>query len=161
MSNDSGGLQTRKARNEDAELDITPMIDITFLLLAFFVVASKMDPTVAVALPPAEQGESTPEKNCIVLVVTRSETDKNEVSVFKGRSKAPNTMVPIGDPIDMEADIATYVESEISSRPEVRVILIKAEGDVKTGQVELVKRGIAGSELAEDREIHIGVEDSN
>ena len=33
----------RKRRFDDAEMDITPMIDITFLLLIFFLVASKMD----------------------------------------------------------------------------------------------------------------------
>ncbi|MEM7455781.1 MAG: biopolymer transporter ExbD [Planctomycetota bacterium] len=158
MSDQSGGILPRKVKNEDADLDITPMIDITFLLLAFFVVVSKMDPTLAIVLPAAEQGEATPEKNCVVLVV-RQGAGEGEVEIFKGRDA--KTKVPDGEPIDMESDIAQYVEEELSRRPQVRVVLIKAEPEVKTGQVELVKRGIAGSELAADREIHIGVEDSN
>ena len=48
-----------KPRREmgDDELDITPMIDIVFLLLAFFVVVSKMDPKPAVDLPIAKYGK--------------------------------------------------------------------------------------------------------
>ena len=36
---------------EDAEMDITPMIEITFLLLIFFLVASKMDSPASGELP--------------------------------------------------------------------------------------------------------------
>ena len=39
---------------EDTEMDITPMIDITFLLLIFFIVSSKMDPSANVPLPAAK-----------------------------------------------------------------------------------------------------------
>ena len=41
---DDSFVMPRRKRDDD-EMDITPMIDITFLLLIFFVVASKMDPT--------------------------------------------------------------------------------------------------------------------
>ena len=44
-------FQPPKKKREESELDITPMIDITFLLLAFFVVVSKMDPTLAIPVP--------------------------------------------------------------------------------------------------------------
>ncbi|MCP4817216.1 MAG: biopolymer transporter ExbD, partial [Planctomycetaceae bacterium] len=40
-----------RRREEDVEMDITPMIDVTFLLLIFFLVASKMSADQAVALP--------------------------------------------------------------------------------------------------------------
>ena len=44
-----------RAKREDEEMDITPMIDITFLLLIFFVVASKMDPSQTGNIPDAEE----------------------------------------------------------------------------------------------------------
>ena len=71
MNKTAEGISLRKTKTEDAELDITPMIDITFLLLAFFVMVSKMDPTTAVDLPKAQYGFTVPEKNCVVFVVTR------------------------------------------------------------------------------------------
>ena len=63
MKNDTGIELPKKERNpDDGELDITPMIDVTFLLLAFFVVVSKMDPSASVALPIASYGQSVQEK---------------------------------------------------------------------------------------------------
>ena len=59
----------------------------------------------------------------------------------------------------MESAVADYVEQELSARPQVTAILIKAEGDVKTRAVEMVKRGISGSELGREREIYVGVEE--
>jgi len=51
--------ETLKPRRqlEDTEMDITPMIDVTFLLLIFFIVASKMDESANVPLPPAAPGK--------------------------------------------------------------------------------------------------------
>ena len=74
MSKPAEEIKLRKTIREDAELDITPMIDVVFLLLAFFVVVSKMDPTTAVDLPKAQYGFAVPEKNCVVFVVTQGAT---------------------------------------------------------------------------------------
>ncbi len=56
----SGGMKKKKA--EEADLDITPMIDVTFLLLIFFMVASKMDP----------QKQANVRRRCMVPVSTRT-----------------------------------------------------------------------------------------
>ena len=52
----SGPVLTRRRIKQETELDITPMIDITFLLLIFFLVASTPDLQVEVKLPPARHG---------------------------------------------------------------------------------------------------------
>ena len=69
-------LKKRKENPEDGELDITPMIDITFLLLAFFVIASKMDPQASVDLPKASFGQSVQDKECVVLIIAKDESGK-------------------------------------------------------------------------------------
>lgn len=153
------GFALKKKKRESAELDITPMIDITFLLLAFFVVVSKMNPQVPVALPLATYGESVPEKNCVMLIAVVSVNDPKEADIFKGRSREEGDRVQATAPIDQESEIAAFVEDQLSLRPQVQAILIKAEGDVKTGLIELIKRGIAGSELALTRQIYIAVEE--
>lgn len=152
------GIKPRKSKQEEAELDITPMIDITFLLLAFFVVVSKMDPTTAVDLPEASYGLAIPEKNCVVFVVTTGATPEDAM-IYKGRGKDDAALIPDGDPVERESMVADYVDEELRARPEVTSILIKAEGDVRTGAVELVKRGIGGSELGKERDIYVGVEE--
>ena len=42
---DDDGRFRRRKSNTEMELDITPMIDVTFLLLIFFMVASTMQAT--------------------------------------------------------------------------------------------------------------------
>jgi len=151
-------LPKRKRNPDDGELDITPMIDVTFLLLAFFVVVSNMDPQKAMDLPPASYGDSVPDKNCVTLVVTSDESGEGFV-IYKGRAMDEKSIVPAGDPDDIEAAIGDYVEDQLSKFPTLEYVMIKAEGDVTTGTVEMVKRGVAQSGLAANRELQIGVED--
>ena len=158
-SDDDFDIRPKKKRREDPDLDITPMIDITFLLLAFFVMVSKMDPQMAVKLPEAKFGSNIPEKNCVVLVVIPSENDESVFQIFKGRSKDEADLVTGVEDTDKELEIADFVESEFSKRPTLEAVLIKGEGTVKTGIIEVVKRGVGKSELARTRKLYVGVED--
>src|ERR1700759_870543 len=53
---DEPPIKRRKAQVEDTEMDITPMIDCTFLLLIFFTVTSSPDAQTALNLAPAKHG---------------------------------------------------------------------------------------------------------
>ncbi len=152
-------LPKRKRNPDDGELDITPMIDVTFLLLAFFVVVSRMDPQAAVALPLASYGDSVQDKEAVTLIVILDKDTGEKVEIYKGRTMRDDTRVPVGDEEFQEENIGEYVENELSSHPTKNAILIKAEGQVKTGMVEMVKRGIAQSELAKSRKIFVGIEE--
>ena len=156
-SQETNEVLPRRKPDEDADLDITPMIDITFLLLAFFVMVSKMDPQLPVNLPQALNGDVVPEKNCVVLVVLKGEGD-DDYTIFKGRTKSGSDAVVGDNPIEQEEQIAQYVEDTLSRNPKIQAILIKAEGDVKAGAVETVKRGVAGSELGLTRRLYVAVE---
>jgi biopolymer transport protein ExbD len=149
----------RKHKQEEAELDITPMIDITFLLLSFFVVASKMDPSAAVEVPKAQFGVTVSEKNCVVVIVTEGETP-DIAKIFRGRSTEEKDRFADADSTVMEDAIGLYVEGELSKRPNVEGILVKAAGGVKTGIVEMVKRGVFNSEMAKTQPLYVGVEES-
>lgn len=151
-------LPKRKRNSDDGELDVTPMIDVTFLLLAFFVVVSRMDPQAAVALPMASYGDSIQDKEAVTLIVVLDPDDSEVVRIYKGRSMSDESLVSEGDEESQRDEIAEYVESELSNYPTKTSILIKAEGQVKTGMVELVKRGVAQSELALTRKVYVGIE---
>jgi biopolymer transport protein TolR len=160
MSKETGvELPKRKRNPEEGELDITPMIDVTFLLLAFFVVVSKMDPQAAVALPVASYGDSVSEKSAVIMIVTPDESG-NGYYIFKGRSKDEDIKVQSTEEDVQETEIGEYIENELSAFPEKDSSIIKAEGDVKTLAVEVCKRGIAQSTLAESRTIYVGVEEA-
>ncbi len=60
--------------------------------------------------------------------------------------------------MEQEEQIAEYVEQTLSRNPVIQTILIKAEGEVTTGAVETVKRGVAGSELGLTRKLYVAVE---
>jgi len=149
-------LPKPKRDPSDGELDITPMIDITFLLLAFFVVVSRMDPQASVVLPQAAFPESVSEKSAVALIIV---DDGDEGIIYKGRTMDEQSIVRKQEPSAMEADIGEYVEKEFSANPTKDTILIKAEGEVKTRVVELVKKGIALSELAENKKLYVGVKE--
>ena len=151
-------ISARRTRTEEADLDITPMIDITFLLLAFFVVVSKMDAQIPVTMPKATSASTIAEENCVVLVVT-TDSPGGEAKIFKGQSADSSTMVTAQSTIDKEAEIGEYVENEISNRPTVDAILIKGDGNVRAGDIEMIKRGVASSDLALTRRVFFGVEE--
>lgn len=151
-------LKKRKQNPDDGELDITPMIDITFLLLAFFVVVSKMDPQQAVDLPRATFGVSVQDKDSVVVIVGKAE-GAAENQIFLGRSKEATIAVTATDPDDIEEAVAEYIQAELSANPEKDAVMIKAEGDVKVGLVETVRKGIAKAELSESRKLYAGIKE--
>jgi biopolymer transport protein TolR len=59
-----------KRRVNDADLDITPMIDVTFLLLIFFMVASTMQPRPDLNMPAARSGQGADLKDAVVFFIT-------------------------------------------------------------------------------------------
>ncbi len=159
-SADTIELPKRKRNADDGELDVTPMIDVTFLLLAFFVVVSKMDPQASVPLPTASYGVSISDKECVTIIVTVDDSGK-ESNIFLGTGMKKEELVPPGEEDDRKQFITDYVERELTDNPSKNAVLIKAAGDCKTGMVEMVKQGVANSTLAtaEGRKVYVGIEE--
>lgn len=65
---------SRKSRRVAVDLDITPLIDVVFLLLIFFLVTSTFSKTedaeIPINLPSAASGEAITETQKIVLFIT-------------------------------------------------------------------------------------------
>ena len=170
---DTMELPKRKRNPDDGELDVTPMIDVTFLLLAFFVVVSKMDPQASVPLPKASYGVAISDKECVTLIMafgefegtsfvkvgSDDETKNMKPKIFLGTKMAQDSAVPDIDEDDQKQLIGEYVEKELTEYPSKKFVLIKAAGNCKTGMVELVKKGVSESTLAVEREIYVGIEE--
>ena len=127
------------------------MIDITFLLLIFFLVASKMSRTEQIALPTAVQGSSIVEKDSTILIVKRGSGDVAAVTRPGGN--------PFSVDIEQqEAEIAEYIAQGLDQGK--TEVIIKSEGSVRYGEVDRIKKAVSQS-LDEGTLIHIAVKQQN
>ncbi|MEM7473754.1 MAG: biopolymer transporter ExbD [Planctomycetota bacterium] len=141
-------LNARPADNDD-EMDITPMIDITFLLLIFFLVSSKMNAEQAVELPKARHGGVIAGKEAVIILVRRGTGDEAEVLKDDGS--------PFSSDIEQQnAEIAEYVQTGIDAGK--KHVIVRAEANVRHGEIDRVSGAISEAEAMEEGEtIHIAV----
>ena len=106
----------QKDIGDDLELDMSPMIDMVFLLLIFFIVASQViDEKPKVTIPTAAYGK-VPEDTTGRLMISVTKDEK----YFLGSDPQPKTIEEVKD----------RIEQEINADPELR-ILIRSDGDTK------------------------------
>jgi biopolymer transport protein ExbD len=97
----------------DPDLPITPMLDMSFQLLAFFIMTFKPAPTegqIAMQLPPPEQGggvgiPGVGEDKPVKYIVTVVPTDTGTIGNMKIREDGTAT-----DAKDLGSDVKTYFE---------------------------------------------------
>ena len=105
----------KQTSDDDLELDMSPMIDMVFLLLIFFIVVSQViDEKPRVEIPDATHAK-VPEDTTGRFMITV----KRDESLYLG-----------SDPISKEIDdVKERIETEINANPRLR-ILIRADGSV-------------------------------
>ncbi len=138
-----------KKREFDGEFDITPMIDVVLLLLIFFIVTARMEPTIVAELPKAKNGDVAAGEEGVVINVKQSAQGIAEVI-------RANNVAFSADPELMASEIAEYVRNGIENEQR-KFVLIRGEPSVKTRDMTRVR--IAASEgLGEDQQILIAVQ---
>ena len=106
----------QKDLGDDIELDMSPMIDMVFLLLIFFIIASQViDEKPEVSIPPAAFGK-VPEDTTGRLMISVTKDEK----YFIGSDPRAKTIEQVKEQIELA----------INADPELR-ILIRADGDTK------------------------------
>jgi len=133
----------------DDEMDITPMIDMTFLLLIFFILTSKMTAEPTYPLPAAKNGNSVSVKKCIVITVRAG----NGATAIVSRADAT---VFSDDPEQQAAEIGEYIQLGLNTQKSE--VLIRAEGAVRNGEISRLKDAVSES-LEEGQMINFGVLD--
>lgn len=81
----------RKRGGDDFELDITPMIDVTFLLLIFFMVASTMQPSAGATTPAAVHGDRVDSSYTVTFFVT-APSSPGETPIIRDVENNPRTV---------------------------------------------------------------------
>jgi biopolymer transport protein ExbD len=138
LSADPEVLTLRRKVVEENEMDITPMIDITFLLLIFFVVTSKLDDDVKIPLPPAKYASKISTKDAIVLSVVNVEGELPVV--YKGEGVVEKERILASAALEQDEQIAEYVEDELAGSPNKLGVLIQADKALKTREVQRIAR---------------------
>lgn len=132
LANSASSLTRRKSRAGEGDLDITPMIDVTFLLLIFFMVTSTMKATPDKDIPAAESGTPATVNDMLQLTILNSASS------------------PEGGTIMLEDRILTRDELQMRLIDEARGgavrIMIYAERDVKNGFVGDVEDAVKSVE---------------
>ncbi len=146
---EDGPVSFRRPVRETPEMDITPLIDMTFLLLIFFLVCTTAALEGAVELPPARYGTAVGPADAVVITIADRPGAKLP-AVYLGDGKKG---APLPDSIDaQEAAIIEAVEE--GARRGKSLVLIKAERTVKEGEV--VRVALAASQVPGMR-LHIAV----
>jgi biopolymer transport protein ExbD len=122
---------------DEIEMDITPMIDITFLLLIFFIVASKLDEGASVQLPKAKHGTSVAMKSSAVITVAQA---GDQALVYCGEGKSDETLIKSTDPDDQEEALVAYLEEQMAAGK--LEVIIMAEKGVRHGDVARVSKAV-------------------
>jgi biopolymer transport protein TolR len=125
------------------ELDLTPMIDATFMLLAFFMVSSSMEAASPLQLPSANAGKSKGLKNAAVVTVFYA-NDHPEIYLTDGRK--------IGSPATL-AEVTDFIRQGVAEQK--TTVVIKADKSTPSGFVEEVARAAAEVEGVQD--FYVGV----
>lgn len=134
---------------EDAEMDITPMIDCVFLLLIFFIVCSVMDKQSPIELAKARHGKAVGERESIIISVGAGGIDEAPVYLADGTD---------GDPLSGTEDqqreaIRAAIEKERQEEGK-NDVMIKADRNVAHRDVARVIKAVS---KVEGVNIHLAV----
>lgn len=144
-ADESISFAKRGKRREDPEMDITPMIDITFLLLIFFLVASRLTEEAYVELPKAENGVAVSNDSSLVVTLTKGSGDNASIYLGDGAYEATKLTMPGLE--DQQSELEKYIEQGLSVGSKQQ-LLIKAEEGVRHRDVARVARAAGGAETS-------------
>ena len=133
-------IQLRRRPLAESELDITPMIDLTFLLLIFFLVTSVPDVQKKLDLPPARHGVAVNPREALIISVTGADDQAPTIYLGDGRAGPPIT----GTEAQQSAAIQEAVRAAVADGK--TAVLIKAERGVLHREVARI--GAAASSAA-------------
>lgn len=133
VGEDSRPIVRRRRIQEELGLDITPMIDMTFLLLIFFLVASTPDDQARIYLPKARHGGGVSAHSSVFFTIAQG--GFNTAAVYQSDRKKADQLLP-DDPQQQNNSIEDAVAAAVG---EGRTnVVIKAEKGVPYREVARV-----------------------
>ncbi|GIX03118.1 MAG: biopolymer transporter ExbD [Planctomycetaceae bacterium] len=137
----------KKRRSMDGEVDITPMIDCTFLLLIFFMVTSTMQGGKELDLPAAVNSLGVNTEGAAIITIYAPDAEQPPKIIVENFDTKQNTEVDL-------TGAKTFIAQAVANGRQK--IVVKAEGDVPHRVVDEVARLVGEVEGAE---FYVGVSD--
>jgi len=118
----------KKKRRIGISIDMTPMVDVAFLLLIFFMLTTQMKPPESdkITLPESNSEAKSPESDVITISVTKSSSVK--VQWRQGGKDVTRSV----DPGNVTSDMLQVLSSARSANPSARMI-VKMDKDAQYG----------------------------
>lgn len=125
----------RQRPPDEGDIDFTPMIDMTFLLLIFFLLTFKTETPGEFKLPKAQYGRSAVVKDSVIITV--AEGPEKAASIFKGDGIKVQDRLKAENQEDQEEELMAYIEEGLS-KDNKHLVLIKASKGVRHRDVARV-----------------------
>ena len=134
----------KKKRRIGISIDMTPMVDVAFLLLIFFMTTTQFQPPEKdkIDLPKSNSEAKSPESDVITIAVTKAPLIK---VVYKQRGAGGIEEVTLElNPATLETDLGPALQRARAANPMARVV-VKMDKDAHYG---VVADMVAGLQLA-------------
>lgn len=124
-----------KMRRIGISIDMTPMVDVAFLLLIFFMTTTQFRPPEKdkITLPESNSEAKSPESDIITISVTAPKPENNNVSVVRVTYRQSGEEVDRVVPPDLvKTDLGPLLSTARAANPKARV-LVKMDRDAQFG----------------------------
>jgi biopolymer transport protein ExbD len=120
----------KKKRRIGVRIDMTPMVDIAFLLLTFFMLTTTMakPQTMEINLPPGDSNVEVAESNLLTLRVTPHEIDT--ISVYWNIGIEKPTRIEAKTRTERIRALGKLLDERIKANPKL-ITLIKVDGKAR------------------------------
>ena len=125
-----------REKKKELDFDITPMIDVVFLLLIFFMVSSTMQTPAPADAPPARNGQGLPTDGAIRLALLPEKAGVVELSLPDG------SVVGLDEAADNDL-VLDAVEAARAADPAKTEIILLADRDATAGSVRKILKQLA------------------
>ncbi len=125
----------KKMRRIGIAIDMTPMVDVAFLLLIFFMCTTQFKPPEKdkITLPDSNSNAKSPESQIITIAVTAPKPENNNVSVVRVTWRQGGQEVDrILQPDQVKTDLGSTLSTARAANPMSRV-LVKMDKDAQFG----------------------------
>jgi biopolymer transport protein ExbD len=125
----------KKKRRIGVSIDMTPMVDVAFLLLIFFMCTTQFKPPEKdkITLPESNSEAKSPESDIITIAVTSPRPEYNNQSRVSVQYVKGGQQVDLDLPPEaIKTDMSTVLGNARAANPKARVI-VKMDKDARYG----------------------------
>jgi biopolymer transport protein ExbD len=142
-----------KRSESDDEIDFTPMIDVTFLLLIYFCVTEVNDAGAKIKLPIATNGAAVSELQAVVFTIELA--DANAPALFLDAGIGDRLALPAEEAAQTEQVVAAVRDGAAEGKTDV---IIQADRGILFRDVNNLIKMVS---QAEAKQLHLAVVEEN